>query len=117
MNNNQKVSSPGMVNTVTVLVRTVQDAYRSIMTIENSPLKNFDPIVAHMMFQVLAFVWSSIFALMLGSFLAFGISAVFHVLFVSGICITAMVFKEGNRRSIPYRLAGYNGRNAGGEHE
>jgi hypothetical protein len=117
MNTNRPASSPGIANTITVLITTVREAYRSVMTIENSPLKNFDPIVAHLMFQVLAFVWSAIFALMLGSFLAFGISAVFHVLFISGVCITALVFKEGNRRSVPYRLAGYNGRNIGGEHE
>lgn len=109
-------SSPGMANTVVSLATIVKDAYRSVMTIEHSPLKNFDPIVAHMMFQVLAFVWSGIFAMMLGSFLAFGISAAFHVLFISGVCITAMVFKEGNKRSLPYRAAKYNGRMNGGEH-
>ena len=116
MNKNYK-SSPGMANTIFTLGRTVKEAYQSVMTIEHSPLKNFDPIVAHMMFQVLAFVWSSIFAIMLGSFIAFGVSATFHILLVAGIFITAMVFKEGNKRSTSYRLANYNGRMAGGEHE
>lgn len=106
-----------MVNTVFVVSRSLKEAYNSVMTIEHSPLKNFDPIVAHMMFQVLAFVWSGIFAMMLGSFLAFGISATFHVLFVSGVFITALVFKEGNKRSAPYRMAKYNARMNGGEHE
>lgn len=106
-----------MVNTILVIFRGFKEAYDSVMTIEHSPLKNFDPIVAHMMFQVLAFVWSGIFAMMLGSFLAFGISAAFHVLFISGVCITAMVFKEGNRRSASYRMLKYNSRMMGGEHE
>lgn len=114
--NNPKSPSPGMATTITTMINAVKDMYRSVMTIEHSPLKNFDPIVSHMMFQVLAFVWSGIFALMLGSYIAFGISATFHVLFVSGVFITALIFKEGNRRSIPYRQSG-NGRNLGGEHE
>ena len=114
--NNPKLPSPGIATTVMILIGAAKDMYRSVMTIENSPLKNFDPIVAHLMFQVLAFVWSGIFALMLGSYIAFGISAVFHVLFVSGVFITALIFKEGNRRSSAYRQSG-NGRNIGGEHE
>lgn len=109
-------SSPGMATTVFMLAAIAKDAYRSVMTIEHSPLKNFDPMVAHMMFQVLAFVWSGIFAMMLGSFLAFGISATFHVLFIAGVCVTAMVFKEGNRRSVNYKTK-YNGRMPNGEHE
>lgn len=109
----KQTSSPGMANTIATLATTAKDAYRSVMTIEHSPLKNFDPMVAHMMFQVLAFVWSGIFAMMLGSYLAFGISATFHALFVGGIFITAMVFKEGNKRNA--RM--YNSRMLGGEHE
>lgn len=106
-------SIPGIINTIFVVGRSFKELYQSLMTIEHSPLKNFDPMVAHMMFQVLAFVWSGIFAMMLGSYLAFGISATFHALFVGGIFITALVFKEGNKRNA--RM--YNSRMLGGEHE
>lgn len=114
---NSKPSSPGMANTISMILGGVKNSYASVMTIENSPLKNFDPIVAHMIFQVLAFIWSGIFALMLGSYIAFGISATFHLLFVSGIFITAIMFNQGNKASIALRADGYNGRMAGGEHE
>jgi len=110
-------SSPGMANTVLFLLRMPKEVYQTVMTVEHSPLKNFDPMVAHMLFQVLAFVWSAIFALMLGSYLAFGISAALHGIFVAGVFITFLVFNEGNRRSNAYRLDGYNGRMNGGEHE
>lgn len=105
-----------MIKLLNTGIFAVGDAYQSVMTIEHSPLKNFDPSVAHMIFQVLAFVWSSIFALMLGSYLAFGISATFHALFVGGVFLTALVFKEGNRRSVGYQVK-YNSRMVGGEHE
>lgn len=117
MNNYSTQSSLGMANTITSIIDEVKNAYNGVMTIENSPLKNFDPIVSHMVFQVLAFIWSSIFALMLGSYIAFGISATFHLLFVAGIFITLLAFKEGNKASVSIRSDGYNGRSLGGEHE
>ena len=114
---NNRKSSPGMANTVLTIGRAFKEGFQVLTTIEHSPLKNFDPVVAHMAFQVLAFVWSSIFALMLGSYLAFGVSATLHVLFVSGVFVTALVYKEGNSRRDATRLAKYNGRMNGGEHE
>jgi hypothetical protein len=111
----------GYATSIAFIFSSFADAYKSVMTIEHSPLKNFDPIVAHMMFQVLAFVWSGIFAMMLGSYFAFGISAALHVLFLSGVFITAIVFKEGElaaaRRGTSYRMIKYNSRMPGGEHE
>lgn len=105
--------SPGMANTVLFLLRMPKEVYQTITTIEDSPLKNFHPTVAHMLFQILAFVWSAIFALMLQSYLAFGISATLHVLFISGVFVTSLVYREGNKRSP--RI--YNSRMMDGEHE
>ena len=117
MNNDSKPPSPGMANTIGSILIEVKNAYKGVMTIENSPLKNFDPIVAHMIFQVLAFIWSGIFALMLSSYIAFGISATFHLLFVAGIFITVLMFNEGNKASISLKSNRYNGRSLDGEHE
>lgn len=111
----------GYVTTIKTLLAMPRDMYNSVMTIENSPLKKLDPIVAHMVFQALAFIWSGIFAVMLGSMMAFGISAVFHMLLISGAVITALVFREANNNpeSINKLLktgVKYNGRAADGEH-
>ena len=106
-----------MTNTFSAVGAGTKNAYRSVMSIEHSPLKNFDPVVAHMMFQILAFVWAAIFSVMIGSYMAFGISAILHMLFISGVFITAMIFREGNKRSAPYRATKYNGRTNNGEHE
>ena len=103
-----------MANTVKYLLKEIKTMYQCVMTIEHSPLKKFDPMVAHMMFQVLALVWSGIFAAMIGSYVAFGISAAFHIFLISGVLVTVLVFREGNKRNVP---AGYNGRAPGGEHE
>jgi formate hydrogenlyase subunit 3/multisubunit Na+/H+ antiporter MnhD subunit len=50
----------------------------------------------------------------LGSIVAFGISAIAHVLLIAGIFITAGVFETAKRR--PQYFGGL-GRGNGGEHE
>jgi uncharacterized membrane protein len=118
---NNKSQPIGYATTIKTLLAIPRDMYNSVMTIENSPLKNLDPMAAHVVFQSLAFVWSGVFAAMLGSMMAFGISAVFHILLISGVVITAMTFREANNNAESInRLVKtgikYNGRAADGEH-
>jgi hypothetical protein len=108
----------GWVTTISTLITEILFAWKSVMTIENSPLRKLDPRVAHMIFQCLAFIWSGIFAAMLGSYIAFGVSASIHILFLAGVFITAMTMNEADKRPQTFnRIGGYNGRGNGGEHE
>ena len=66
----------------------IKDAWNSIMTIEHSPLRKLDPQVAHMVFTILGFMWSGIFAVaIMDSITAFGISALAHIIVISGFFI------------------------------
>ena len=65
------------------------------------------------MFQVLALVWSGIFAAMIGSYIAFGISAAFHIFLISGVLVTVLVFCKDPKKD---RAIKYNGRASSGEH-
>jgi len=77
----------------------LKDMWNSVMTIEHSPLRKLDPRVGHMVFTILGFMWSAIFGIaIMDSILSFGISAVAHIVIVSGIFITAMVFNEADKR-------------------
>ena len=77
----------------------IKDCWNTVMTIEHSPLRKLDPMVAHMVFTILGFMWSAIFGIaIVESFTAFGISAVVHICLISGITITAMVFNEADKR-------------------
>tara|TARA_B100000965_G_C19527380_1_gene729461 strand:+ start:541 stop:960 length:420 start_codon:yes stop_codon:yes gene_type:complete len=76
----------------------IKDFWNSIMTIEGSSLSKLDPRVAHMIFTILAFMWSGIFSIMIGSITAFGISAIAHIALISGTAITVMVFNEADKR-------------------
>jgi len=118
----KKVKPIGWATTISTLAAIPKDMWDSVMTVEKSPLRNLDPMVAHMIFQSLFFIWSGIFALMVGSYIAFGLSATFHLLLISGITITAVTFRqaENNPKSFNNILKSgrkYDGRANGGEHE
>ena len=87
----------GWANTIKTVASMPRDAWNSVMTIEHSPLRKLDPRVGHMVFQILAFMWSGIFAIMIGSITAFGVSAVFHIVFITGVFITALVFNKADK--------------------
>ena len=87
----------GWVTTIKTLFAMPKEMWDGVMTIEHSPLRNLDPMVAHMIFQCLFFIWSGIFAVMIGSYMAFGISAAFHLLLISGITITAVTFRQADK--------------------
>ena len=111
----------GWATTLSELVNIPREMWDSVMTVEKSPLRNLDPMVGHMIFQCLFFIWSGIFALLVGSYIAFGLSAAFHILLISGITITAVTFRQAENN--PKRLDKYikdniiNSRGVGGEHE
>ena len=82
---NNKVRPIGWATTIL----NVTDAWKSIMTIKNSPLRNLPPQLGLMVFSILAIMWSGIF-------------------------ITAMTFDSAEKYSAPQD---YNSRGIGGEHE
>jgi len=111
----------GWATTISTLFAMPREMWDSVMTIEKSPLRKLDPMVAHMIFQCLFFIWSGLFAVMVGSYYAFGISAAFHICLITGITITAITFRqaENNPESLNKLIKSgqkYNGRAADGEH-
>tara|TARA_Y100000389_G_scaffold102530_1_gene99367 strand:- start:740 stop:1108 length:369 start_codon:yes stop_codon:yes gene_type:complete len=122
MKNTKVTTKPiGWANTLSTLFALPKEMWDSVMTVEKSPLRNLDPMVGHMIFQCLFFIWSGIFAVMVGSYLAFGISAAFHLLLISGVTITVVTFRaaENNPESINNIVRDniINARAPGGEHE
>ncbi len=47
-----------------------------------------------MLMQLLAWMWSAIFSLMVGSYFVFGVSAVGHMLLIRGLFVTLLVFHK-----------------------
>jgi len=107
---NNKTTPIGWAKTIL----NIRDAWKSIMTIKNSPLRNLPPQLGLMVFSILSVMWSGIFAAIINNPYAFGVSAGSHLLVVFGIFITAIVYDSAEKYSAPQN---YNSRGVGGEHE
>ena len=78
----------------------IKDSWSGVMIRDKSPLRHIpDLMVRHMIFQILAWMWCIIFSFIVGSFIAFGISAIAHTLLLAGIFITFSTFKVAERSS------------------
>ena len=68
--------------------------WNSIMNNRHNPLRNAPINLAHMVMQVLAWMWCIVFSLSVGSYFVFGVSAIAHTLFIVAIIITVSTFKS-----------------------
>lgn len=75
----------------------VRTAWQGVMDESKNPLRNATPMTAHMMMQVLAWMWSAIFAVMVSSYAVFGLTAIVHALLIAGGFATYMVFRAHDR--------------------
>lgn len=80
--------------------KTVISAWDVIMDESKNPLRNLTIQTAHMLMQLLAWMWSTIFSLAIGSYVVFGVTSVGHSLIIAGIFVTMVVFRnaETNNR-------------------
>ena len=99
----------------TIMTKVVVQMWNLIMDHNVNPLKNIQDLqTRHLFMQLLAWMWCVIFASSLGSFLAFGISAIAHSLLIAGVAITVATFDMAKKR--PQYFGGL-GRSNNGEHE
>lgn len=97
-------------------VRTfIVNGWNLVMDDKRNPLSNIPDLqVRHLVMQVLAWMWCIVFAFIVGSWTAFGVSAVMHVVLLAAIAITVGTFETARRN--PQYFGGL-GRGNGGEHE
>ncbi len=76
----------------------IKAAWSGIMDEKKNPLRNAPPMTAHMVMQILAWMWSVIFAVMLSSYAVFGVTAIAHALLIGGVFATWAVFRNAERR-------------------
>lgn len=97
----------------------ILNSWKSIMDSDISPLKNIPDLqVRHLIMQILAWMWCITFAMLVGSWTVFTISAIAHVFLIAAIVITVATFETAKRK--PQVFAAFqsrNGRGNGGEHE
>ena len=72
---------------------SLKDSWNSVMSVERSPVRHLPLPTAHLVMQVLAWMWSIIFSLAVGSYIAFGITMLAHSLVLAGVFVTLAVFR------------------------
>ena len=75
----------------------LKSSWDSVMDVDQNPLRTTNLVAAHMVMQILAWMWSVIFAVALGSYLAFGVSAIAHSLVLGGLFVTLTIFRMNER--------------------
>ena len=76
----------------------IYNTWNSIMDSNINPLSNIPDLeTRHMVMQVLAWMWCIIFAIGVGSWTVFGISAIAHLVFIVGIVLTVATFETAKR--------------------
>ena len=94
----------------------VISAWKFIFDHEFSPLRNIPDVgVRHMVFQILAWMWSIVFGISIGSYAVFGITLVAHILFIAAVAITVATYSTAAIR--PKSFVSSLGRKPDGEHD
>lgn len=77
----------------------IYNSWNSVMDYEKNPLSSIPDLgTRHMIMQILAWVWCIAFAMLVGSWTVFGISAVGHVLILGAVVITVGTFETAKRK-------------------
>lgn len=93
----------------------VYNCWSAVMDHNKNPLRAIPDVnTRHMIMQVLAWMWCIVFAFIVGSWTAFGVSVIGHVILLAAIAITVGTFETARRA--PQYFGGL-GRGNGGEHE
>ena len=94
-------------------MKDIKDKYDVIMNPKKNALKNLPFQVKFMSMQVLAWMWSAVFGIyIVESIYAFGISAIAHALLITMTVLTAIYFRQVQKKP-----NGILTRGKGGEHE
>ena len=77
----------------------IYDSWNGVMNMDRNPLRHIpDLSTRHMVLQILAWMWCIVFSFYVGSIVAFGISAIAHILLLAAIVITVGTFETAKRK-------------------
>ena len=68
-----------------------------------NPLRNYSLPTAHMLMQVLAWMWSAIFSVLIGSYVVFGVTTIGHSIMIAGLFVTLLIFEKADANTAGQR--------------
>jgi hypothetical protein len=86
--------------------RYIYDNWNSVMDSNHNPLRHIPDLqVRHLVMQILAFMWATVFSIMIvNSLTAFMYSAIGHIVFVGAVVITVATFKTAETNPGVFKL-------------
>ena len=81
------------------MIRSLAATWRLVMDTDSNPLMRIPKMQRFQMMQVLAYMWSLVFAAWVGSALIFGVSVVGHAILLIGVFFTAGVFRHARQNT------------------
>ena len=75
----------------------LKESYALVMSPNMNPLRGLPKIVRFQFMTTLAFMWSFIFTMWIGSLSVFGPSAIAHTLVLIGVFFTAEIFRKSQK--------------------
>ena len=86
----------------------IYNSWNVVMDYEKNPLSNIpDFSTRHLIMQVLAWMWCITFAMMVGSWTVFGISAIAHVVLIGAIVVTVATFRVAQTNPNSFSIKSY----------
>ena len=83
----------------------VYNSWNAVMDHEKNPLSAIPDFgTRHMIMQVLAWMWCITFAMLVGSWTVFGISAIGHVILLGAVVVTVATFETAKRNPSSFKL-------------
>ena len=77
----------------------VVKAWTSVMNAQHNPLRHIpDENVRHLIMQVLAWMWCTVFSIYMGSMWIFGFTALAHLAILAAVAITVTTFEVAKRK-------------------
>ncbi len=79
--------------------------YNAVMDPEQNPLSALPKMVRFQFMVILAYLWSAVFAIWVGSFVVFGPSLAAHLVLLVGVFFTHDIFRRAWSNGISHRDA------------
>ena len=94
----------------------IYNSWNGVMNMDRNPLRHIPDLqTRHLVMQVLAWMWCITFAMMVGSWTVFGVSAIAHVILLGAIAVTVGTFETAKRMpsAFEWRKDGYHSHGRG----
>jgi hypothetical protein len=77
----------------------IVDSWNGVMNHNSNPLRHIpDTNTRHLIMQILAWMWCIAFAIIVGSWTVFGVSAIIHIALLAAIAVTVGTFETAKRK-------------------